>query len=280
MDDQPLFGEKKSSTQIVQWATAGTLLLFVVYCLIIAVIYGIKGTWAHFAIAFLLVVVFFQLAVTFFFMKSDTQEDAKFLWLCIFGVVVVILTGTVLNIYVWAGVAHGSCPTIVQPPCANCTGDYAVFVYGYSSCVNCAFGQYVDPYTAQCVAGGGNGTNGTNTTQLIREKRTININAEHDDDLFVDSPFVSTDNLNRDLVSNSVSDLTGGEREDFLSLSSDAVEDVSGDVEAVQRDFEEFGEFGEDKVIQAQPAAVPIDRVLHDNARRPGAPYRKAQHNV
>eukprot|EP01094_Clydonella_sp_ATCC50884_P011428 TRINITY_DN2120_c0_g1_i1.p1 TRINITY_DN2120_c0_g1~~TRINITY_DN2120_c0_g1_i1.p1 ORF type:complete len:235 (-),score=85.80 TRINITY_DN2120_c0_g1_i1:782-1399(-) len=171
MDDQPLFGEKKSSTTLVQAIVAGLLLIFVGYCVVIAVIFGLDGHYEHFVLLALLLLACAQLAVCFLFYKQDSQEEAKFLWLCILAVVVIVVCGTTLNVYVWVDYSADKSSSSSSSSgdsgsdakcesCLACNGSTSYYNQMYQ-CITCEPGKLIDPQNGLCVSGG-NGSNGTN----------------------------------------------------------------------------------------------------------------------
>lgn len=110
MDDQPLFGESKQSTSIIQWSIATVIALWVVvcwccsntcpivvairarsynrslfargarsqYCVIIAIVYGLKGHWEHFVIAGLLLLTVAQLGMAV--RRARVARSARCVW--------------------------------------------------------------------------------------------------------------------------------------------------------------------------------------------------------
>ena len=63
------------------------------------------------------------------FLKADTQEEGKFLWLCIISIIVIFATGATLNVYVWVDVAAGSSNSGSKTPpaeCSSCLAWYAM----------------------------------------------------------------------------------------------------------------------------------------------------------
>merc|ERR1712137_99692 len=157
----PVYGEEKKTTVYITYGILGGLAIWTLYCVIIAVIYGIKGTWAHFAFAVLMICTFVHLLLSFGLYKKSDQEEGKFLVNCVVCVCIVVLVGIVLNVYVWSLVANGSCSEC--PAQTNCTTTPQCDPNN---------NQYLNTVTNTCFTCSNNGTGG-NTTKLATTYRQL-----------------------------------------------------------------------------------------------------------
>merc|ERR1712137_189043 len=146
----PVYGAEKKTTVYITYGILASLAVWTLYCVIIAVIYGIKGTWEHFGFALLMVCFFVHLIVSFALYKKSDQEETKFLVNFVFCIVIVFLAGLVLNFYVWGLVASSSGECEPVDCSANCTT--------IPQCQS-ADGQFLNVQTNACVS-----CNSTNTT--------------------------------------------------------------------------------------------------------------------
>jgi len=162
--EEPLFGEKKPSTQLILYVIGAIVSVFVLFTIIITVVYGILRDRDHFVLALAMISNYVVLVVLFkWWNKGDL--DNKFKYLLVIVVVTVLVTGIACNVYAWKPLPKG-------PPPIQCTGLYRVadgfcFTnlcnYDSSSCLQVPTGNGTD-YSCQNICNSNTSTTGKVST--------------------------------------------------------------------------------------------------------------------
>jgi len=128
--DQPLFGEQRKETQVVQYVITFIVGAFSIFSVIAGIVNGIKYKEpTHFAMVAVLVVTFANLALlVWWYRDKEDRLHPKFKWLIFTLVVAVLLAGATLNAYAWQK------PIVCAPP-PQCTSG-ALFNTDQQSCVS------------------------------------------------------------------------------------------------------------------------------------------------
>merc|ERR1712063_41572 len=155
--DGPVYGEKSKAGQYVVWGALAGITVWVLYCVIIAIVYGMYH-WEHFGFAFLIVCTYVHMLLAFGLWKKSDQEEGRFVINFVVCIAIVAVTGLVLNFYVYSlgkDAPAPECPTC--PPVTNTT----------SITCDTASGAVLNPDTGMC--GCSNSTNSTAAPLLYRK---------------------------------------------------------------------------------------------------------------
>eukprot|EP01098_Paradermamoeba_levis_P003636 TRINITY_DN1631_c0_g1_i1.p1 TRINITY_DN1631_c0_g1~~TRINITY_DN1631_c0_g1_i1.p1 ORF type:complete len:249 (-),score=58.35 TRINITY_DN1631_c0_g1_i1:38-784(-) len=164
--DEPFYGEKSPQSKAVTYVGGALVLVWVVFCAIIAVVFAIKESkFQHFILAGLIVLLFGFFVVTFrWYLKESYSSEYK--WSTILVLIAIVVCGAGINSYVWAG--EKTCSEPVTPTCPPfpCPANSVATIKGvcYPICPPGFCLNFTGSNCVQCKSG-----NHSNFTEALRD---------------------------------------------------------------------------------------------------------------